>query len=752
MAFKVSRTGSGAAESPEALFRDIRTRKIPGLLAHQADVLRQYVDQALDKADVALQLPTGSGKTLVGLLIAEWRRRKFGDLCVYLCPTNQLVYQVADQANAKYGLKVNAFVGKKAEYASEAKSEYLNGEAVAITSYSGLFNTYPFFENPSSIILDDAHSAENYISAMWSLRLERYRDDQQAMFYALVNILRGVLTPIELQRLTGKEQSHFDRGWIEKIPTPHFVPLIPEIAAAFEAGVGTSDLSWRWRLLKDHLDACHMYVSQSELLIRPLLPPTFSHRPFSDAKHRIYMSATLGAGGELERVSGRRNIHRIKAPAGWDKQGGGRRLFFFPGRSLKEEESMRLSWAMMRVAGRSLALVPDTTSELFAYLMQKGRREFLHPELQAELEFGIEQSKEVSAVEHIDNLKLFLAQGKEWQQADEAILQIREAKTQVALPGTEDLAKSAAAEIDYQEALWSRDFERAIDACRSVIGNFSHKDLRGYRALWGYFAGSAAWLADRGKRGRFDGISRQFYREAKAAAPTVSWLAGLVARDDESSPQDVENARTMALVERLENVLEELGVVHDRRFSAAEKEILENLQNSESDRFEYGHERLGRILGFEAGNRKSVGSPDPGWSVNENMCFVFEDYSDAKIDAVLDIKKARQVSTHPNWVRANLPLKKGADVIPVLVSPISRISPDAMPHVKDVLLWNIEDFRAWARNGLAVVREIRRSFPGSGDLAWRAEAARRLYECHVAPDSLLKYLDDLPKAKSYPAG
>jgi superfamily II DNA or RNA helicase len=39
-------------------------------------VLRTYIAEAATASDVALQLPTGSGKTLVGLLLAEWRRRK----------------------------------------------------------------------------------------------------------------------------------------------------------------------------------------------------------------------------------------------------------------------------------------------------------------------------------------------------------------------------------------------------------------------------------------------------------------------------------------------------------------------------------------------------------------------------------------------------------------------------------------------------------------------------------------------------
>ncbi len=61
-------------------------------------MMQLYSSTAANFKDVALQLPTGSGKTLVGLLIGEWRRRKFKDKVVYLCPNKQLVHQAVSQA------------------------------------------------------------------------------------------------------------------------------------------------------------------------------------------------------------------------------------------------------------------------------------------------------------------------------------------------------------------------------------------------------------------------------------------------------------------------------------------------------------------------------------------------------------------------------------------------------------------------------------------------------------------------------
>jgi replicative superfamily II helicase len=141
MPFKNVTPSSISSDTPEALFRDLRGRRIPGLLSHQADILRDYVERALESSDVAFQLPTGSGKTLVGLLLGEWRRRKFHETVVYLCPTRQLVYQVVEQSNTKYGIRALPFIGKKAEYEPSSCAEYTNSEVLAVTTYSSLFIT-----------------------------------------------------------------------------------------------------------------------------------------------------------------------------------------------------------------------------------------------------------------------------------------------------------------------------------------------------------------------------------------------------------------------------------------------------------------------------------------------------------------------------------------------------------------------------------------------------------------------------------
>ena len=82
--------------TPAEMYRDLPRRPgaAPALWAHQADTLGRFTEAA-DEPDLAVELPTGTGKTLVGLLIAEWNRRNRSERVAYACPTRQLAQQVA---------------------------------------------------------------------------------------------------------------------------------------------------------------------------------------------------------------------------------------------------------------------------------------------------------------------------------------------------------------------------------------------------------------------------------------------------------------------------------------------------------------------------------------------------------------------------------------------------------------------------------------------------------------------------------
>jgi len=790
--------------------------------------------------DIALQLPTGSGKTLVGIGIAEWRRRKFKERVVYLCPTTQLVNQVVEQAHIKYGIKANAFTEGRKNYSPINKAEYANAEAVAVTTYSALFNTNSFFDNADIIILDDAHAAENYVSKFWSLLVERFnkKENHESLFTVLVSALRGVITPEQYSRLISPDPDFRDHQWVEKVPTPYFYSKLKELTAIFDEHTKDSSLKYPWSIIRDHLFACQMYTSIGGILVRPIIPPTRTHEPFARAKQRIYMSATLGEGGELERIAGVEKITRLTVK-GWDKQGIGRRFFFFPETTFGQEAAINLSIRMIQATDRALILVPDddTASEfrekikkqigykifdaaqiektkqpftsetnavavvanrydgidlsddecrllivsgiqratnlqekflvtrmpagiLFTdriltrivqavgrctrsdtdyaavvilgeglsnkYLLDKDRRPLLHPEIQAELEYGYQQSKaSKDADDYVANLEIFLRHEDEWNAAEEDIISLRNNSQQSKLPGVDKLGSAVLHEVRYQYALWGRNFEQAFQECRAVITELSGDDVQGYRAFWYYLAGSAAWIATDNGIATMESLSRDNFKRAASTTEGVTWLFELTRLTQEEIQEDQANdARLAAVIEALATRLSDLGIINDKKFEAEIKEIVNSLarvSSSEADSkaFENGHEKLGRLLGYKAGNSSSDAAPDPWWIAGDDFCIVFEDHSTEVHGNPLGANKVTQALRHPIWIKKNVLLRDDAEIIPVVVTPCETISEGATPFAEGIGYWKQSEFISWAGQAIAVVRSVRNQFSGEADLKWR---------------------------------
>ncbi|MCD9479382.1 DEAD/DEAH box helicase [Photobacterium phosphoreum] len=859
MAFVKMAPKTEVPDSPDALFRDLPRRKIPDVLPHQQSMMQKYATDAINSKDVALQLPTGSGKTLVGLLIAEWRRRKFKEKVVYICPNKQLVHQAVYQAEDKYGLSVIGFTGSKHKYDPKDVAKYKLAECVAITTYSSLFNTNPYFDDADVIIVDDAHAAENYVTELWSLHIDRFDNEHKTIHSALSTLLKSYLDPLSYTRLTGQWDNPTDKTWVDKLSTPLLLKLHDEICEILDAHTSGTSLRFPWSLLRHNLNACHLYLSSSEILIRPLIAPTWTHNAFNDAKQRIYMSATLGEGGDLERLLGRRQIQRLPIPEGWNTQGVGRRFFLFPTLSLNASDSLTLRRNLLKKSQRSLILVPSesmkseivkdindnlslitftaedieqskatfiqtknsvavvanrydgidfpgdecrllfieglpkvvnsqerflmsrmgantlfneriqtrvlqaigrctrsledysavvvTGQELPDYLADPRRREYFHPELQAELEFGIEQSKNASIESFEENLDIFLANGMEWETANQMIVDCRHSSTQKEFPSIQQLKQSVKHEVKYQTALWQQDYEDALSHAESVLGLLTDRNLCGYRALWEYLAGSAAYLAAQ-TRPEFMVKSQTHFSRAKGAAKDIPWLVHLSKYSQtptlEQEKEDKKNNITMLQVEKIESLLELLGTAHDRNFAERERQIIQGLESG--DTFEDAHKLLGEHLGFDAGKIEVSGSPDPWWQCGE-QCIVFEDHANAQDTSSLSITKARQVASHPTWMRKHVSScqAESITIMPVLLTPVMTVYPGALTHLGDVSIWKLSEFKAWAVLALSTIRELRKSYLEPGDLAWRAEASGMLQFKRLDFNSLAEDL------KKYPA-
>ncbi|MEU0401615.1 DEAD/DEAH box helicase [Streptomyces sp. NPDC006197] len=370
MAFARKTADSSLPDDPLHLYRMLAvTNSGPAAVwGHQQDVLRAWHQKKSAAADVAIDLPTGAGKTLVGGLIAEFHRRTARERVAYLCPTKQLAQQTA-AAFDEYGIPNALLIDRVSSWNPADRARFEAADAVAVSVYSHVFNSNPALKNTNLLVLDDAHAAEGYVAKPWRLTISR---QDESAYLDVLSALEPSLDPLVLPRLRKTDTDNTFRSYVY-LASPigvaaHALQLEHAVGSAIDGGKlegkRADEARHVWKLLQGRLDRCLFYVAYGQIVIRPFIPPTWQHAAFSEPERRIYMSATLGDGGELERTFGRKKIERIPVPEGWENQGTGRRFFVFPelASDLAADPTGLPAFVSSTIseAGRAIVLTPDT--------------------------------------------------------------------------------------------------------------------------------------------------------------------------------------------------------------------------------------------------------------------------------------------------------------------------------------------------------------------------------------------------------
>ena len=791
--FKTHFVDPEAASDPESLFRNLhgRAASVRHLWSQQADVLRVYHQEHRKGSDVAIELPTGAGKTLIGLLIAEWRRQSLKQRVAYLCPTRQLAKQVGSQAKA-YGIRAHVLIAPQAEYAPEAFADFQSGRQLAVSTYSGIFNTNPRIDSAQTLILDDAHAGENFIADMWSVEISRAND--LFLYRALVELFKEVIDRATYAELLNESEWEPSRaGIIELIPGSIVRTHLTSIEEILNKYIQKKTSAWySWTQIKSNLDACNVFVSGDGILIRPLIPPTHLHDPFIKANQRIYMSATLGLGGELERVTGIKRIQRLPVPSGWENRGSGRRFFIMPQLAVSDEEMIAVVGDTVEQRGRSLILrpgrfdaesstvlqelqarevpilhasdiedsiqpflelsngalvlsrydgldLPDEAcrqviiaglpcgtnmqekffwSRIAAYTLLRDRiltrfaqgvgrctrsdndyaavfvvgrrmiefmlkvdnRRLLHPELQAEIEFGIENSRLKQQQDFGDQLGAFFEQGEEWIEAEGAIESLRNQKVRGKESGLEQLYGVVSDEIEYIQAKWKGDLEGALQCARKVSDALKGDEMKSYRAWWYYLSADAAMAlgAETGKKQYLDS-ARDLLSRAGNCCPNVSWFARLRRSIVATDVAEVTSELNIEAIEGVRRRLIDWGSVGSR-FEDNIGVIGNDLRETAHKKFHRGLDGLGRMLGFASRLPDGNAVPDCVWSLSDRIYIVHEAKSEHTASDAIGVNDITQANRHGQWVKANLPCNQETKIVCFIVSPRVTISEEAVAH------------------------------------------------------------------------
>lgn len=248
----------------------------------QSEVWKQWFDKRNNK-NCIIKMNTGSGKTVVGLIILKSCINEDKGPAVYVVPDNYLVQQVCSEAG-RLGIKVTT---------DEKDIDYLSKKAILVINIQKLINGKSVFGmrprnnvDIGSIVIDDVHACMATIESQYTTSIS----SDSNLYLSCINLFADAL----------KAQSENKYSDIVDNKDPFVSMLVPfwtwqEKANQLYKLLSSNQetIKYNFPLIKDCLAFCNCVVSSKSIEITPKCIPIHKIRSFDRAKRRIFMSATL---------------------------------------------------------------------------------------------------------------------------------------------------------------------------------------------------------------------------------------------------------------------------------------------------------------------------------------------------------------------------------------------------------------------------------------------------------------------------
>jgi replicative superfamily II helicase len=304
---------------------DRHANKGPLRIPVQETVLTKWFDEYQERKDVILKLPTGEGKTLIGLLILQSKINQKKGSALYLCPNKYLAEQVKVQSE-EFGIQY-------CEIGPEGIPEdFMNGEKLLITHAHMLFNgrsaNFGIGRNSISvdtILLDDAHSCIEVIKSSCKFQIPRTSDCYNELLHLFSEHLRsqGAGTFADINNKSSSAILAVPY-WDWQSKTDEVVEILSKFNRNRDKGIW-----FAWELIKNNIKNCFAVFSGNEIEISPYTLPIEEFGAFNNASHRVYMSATIANDSFFIRDLGLKK-EIIESPLTFDKKWSGEKMVLIP--------------------------------------------------------------------------------------------------------------------------------------------------------------------------------------------------------------------------------------------------------------------------------------------------------------------------------------------------------------------------------------------------------------------------------------
>ncbi|WP_031482029.1 DEAD/DEAH box helicase family protein [Maridesulfovibrio frigidus] len=285
-----SKLGTGSTADTVLAPRDL-FNVLPGKASkfqYPRDVQSQVWSKWFERrheSNLVMKMNTGSGKTVVGLVLLKSCLNEGKAPAVYICPDKYLVKQVKDAA-AELGIEVTEDVNSP---------RFQSGKAILVANIYKLVNGKSVFGvgdegaklKVSSLVIDDAHACLETVEDQFTIKIpsgcELYSELMALFMDSLV--AECETKAIEIQE--GDQSSSM------LVPYWTWQDKITDIARLFVKHKYSNELKFVWPLIKEDILLCDCVVSSKEVEISPHAIPIHMIPSVVNAERKVFMTATL---------------------------------------------------------------------------------------------------------------------------------------------------------------------------------------------------------------------------------------------------------------------------------------------------------------------------------------------------------------------------------------------------------------------------------------------------------------------------
>jgi hypothetical protein len=250
----------------------------------QSQVWSKWFDRR-DEDSIVIKMNTGSGKTVVGLLLLKSCLNEGKGPAVYICPDKYLVQQVVD-ASAELGVEVTT---------DESSPRFLSGKAILIANIYKLVNGKSKFGvgdegvkiDISSLIIDDAHACLDTVEDQFTINIPAGSNQYTELWELFKDSLHAECESKAIEIENSDPTSYM------QVPFWVWQEKVTEINRILVEHSDSDELKFVWPLVKEEPKLSHCVVSARSIEITPHSIPIHMIPSIGAAERKIFMTATL---------------------------------------------------------------------------------------------------------------------------------------------------------------------------------------------------------------------------------------------------------------------------------------------------------------------------------------------------------------------------------------------------------------------------------------------------------------------------